>query len=547
MIREGSTVLPARWFAVATFVGTVGVVTGSNAAGFVRGVNIKPDGAAVAISEKSVELPFGLFASSFMEEESKTVAEVMPVQKATAPMRSLARSLADTPRHKPVPTVEHQHAPALKGKQQFLQELRERYKKRKREKLVLLDMHNSLREVRAGSSSNSTGAGVAAAGTDAAVIRINSTNAEAASAAVSANVAGGASAISTAVALGTGTIGAGTQAAATSTGADASTAKSSAVVTANIATNTTKVQVKAKMPTKSWWAVTFSFAFIVKALCMASNVLFQASPFPQVRQFHSEKDTGEADAAPFVCVMYSGWQWCFYGLFAYIVTHKSGFLVLVYSNVVGALMGIYYVSGFQFNCNSEKSQGRLTVYYHVVVSLVLLQMCAIGMFPHEKALFFSGLVSSLCSIVGSLSLLSTANIVIETRCSKAINPVMVIVSMVSSVLWITCGIILSDAWIMGPNCVCIIVNLVAFSLVIYYPQDKAKGNWKFPPSPTTTDTSPRSEDSRLSGEYFDPTEVDESSPFLPSTDSHFSPRGRMHTDEEYGAKLFVHGGTGGTD
>ena len=45
----------------------------------------------------------------------------------------------------------------------------------------------------------------------------------------------------------------------------------------------------------------------------------------------------------------TGTQWCFYGFFAYIYTGNHGFLVVVYANIIGALMGYYYAYIFQQN------------------------------------------------------------------------------------------------------------------------------------------------------------------------------------------------------
>ena len=55
----------------------------------------------------------------------------------------------------------------------------------------------------------------------------------------------------------------------------------------------------------------------------------EVSPYSQVAEFASKQDTGEADSAPLISILYGGCQWCFYGTFAYESTYKSGFLVLV--------------------------------------------------------------------------------------------------------------------------------------------------------------------------------------------------------------------------
>merc|ERR1719265_929134 len=185
-----------------------------------------------------------------------------------------------------------------------------------------------------------------------------------------------------------------------------------------------------------------SFAVFIKAACMMSNVVFQVSPLPMVKQFKEKHDTGEADAAPFVAIAFGGLQWCFYGVFAYLVTGKSGFLVLVYSNFLGGLLGIYYVMTFQANCTRIGQISGLSMYYRIVSALVILQVGAMAVLPRERALFFSGLISSTCSVATSLSGLITLPTVIKRRCAASIPLPLCVASGVSNCLWIPCGIIL---------------------------------------------------------------------------------------------------------
>merc|ERR1719171_609554 len=127
--------------------------------------------------------------------------------------------------------------------------------------------------------------------------------------------------------------------------------------------------------------------FVVKSLCMMCNIFYQASPLPIISEYRTKGDTGEADLAPYLATAYSGWQWCFYGMFAYLVTNKSGFLVLVYSNVVGATLGIYYVIAFNSNCNNMAMIQRSTKYYYVLACVAGVQVVAILTMPIVKALF----------------------------------------------------------------------------------------------------------------------------------------------------------------
>lgn len=224
------------------------------------------------------------------------------------------------------------------------------------------------------------------------------------------------------------------------------------------------------VPAHSWFAFTFSLAFVVKCLCMMSNVMFQISPFTQVKQFAIKGDTGDMDPAPLLSILYGGCQWCFYGLFAYLVTNKTGFLVLVYSNILGAVLGVYYIFGFHRNCKNEKVFQKLRMYYQFVVSLVVAQICAMMSLQRERALFFCGLVSSAWSVIGAFSMLATLPVILETRCSGTINLPLLTVGALSAVLWLVCGIMLWDPWITVPNAMGLVISGFAFSLLWRFPK-----------------------------------------------------------------------------
>jgi len=219
----------------------------------------------------------------------------------------------------------------------------------------------------------------------------------------------------------------------------------------------------------AWMRLSMSFPFIVKSLCMVCNIFYQASPLPLVNGFNEKGDTGGADLAPFVAVAYGGWQWCFYGLFAYFVTDKSGFLVLVYSNVVGATLGVYYVYSFTSNCRNTAMLQRSTKYYYVLASIVAIQFVAIMTMQPVRALFFSGLISSAWSVVGSISLISTVPVVYEQRNSRSLPLPLLLMGEISAILWVVCGVMLWDPWIAFPNIFSIVVCTFALYLCAKFP------------------------------------------------------------------------------
>lgn len=215
----------------------------------------------------------------------------------------------------------------------------------------------------------------------------------------------------------------------------------------------------------------FSFATMVKALCMAGNVLVQVSPFPQVKRWERRGCTGEADAAPYVSIAFGGWQWCYYGLFAWLLTKRSGFLILVHSNFLGALLGSYYTVTFFRNCRDEASRQSLHLYLSAVSALVLLQACAVAVLPVERALFLTGLVSSFCSFVGAMSMLVTLPTVIRTQDSRPIPGPLVFANLLCSLVWCVCGWMLDDPLIAAPNVAAFLSSGACVYLKLRYPSD----------------------------------------------------------------------------
>lgn len=215
-----------------------------------------------------------------------------------------------------------------------------------------------------------------------------------------------------------------------------------------------------------------TFAVVVKALCMASNVLVQISPLPQAFRWQNRGCTGEANPAPYVSIMFGGWQWCYYGVFAYLITKRSGFLILVHSNFLGAAFGTYYTYTFYKNCKDVASVINLERYLNGVVGVVLFQACTLATLPCHRALFVAGLVSSLCSFLGACSMLVSVPIVLQTQNSRPIPGPVVVANFFSGIVWCICGWMLSDPLVMCPNIVAVTSSGICIYLKHVFPSDE---------------------------------------------------------------------------
>jgi hypothetical protein len=215
-----------------------------------------------------------------------------------------------------------------------------------------------------------------------------------------------------------------------------------------------------------------SFTVAIKACCMVGNVLVQLSPYLQVKQWESRSSTGEADAAPYVSIAFGGWQWCSYGLFAWLHTNRNGFLILVYSNCLGALLGTYYVAAFYRCCKNQGAMQMLSLYLSAAGVLALLQACSFAVLPSDRSLFLTGLISSFSSFMGAVALLTTIPAVIRARDSSSIPGPIVTANLGSSALWCLCGYILDDPLVTGPNVVCSFACAVCIGMKFWYPSSE---------------------------------------------------------------------------
>eukprot|EP00438_Fugacium_kawagutii_P007210 Skav217999 [mRNA] locus=scaffold2344:64129:66051:- [translate_table: standard] len=150
------------------------------------------------------------------------------------------------------------------------------------------------------------------------------------------------------------------------------------------------------------------------------------------------------------------------------VTKRSGFLILVHSNCLGAVLGTYYSVAFYRNCN-QSSLGGLQRYTSAVVMLVLFQLCSVAVLPVERALFVTGLISSFCSFIGAISILVSLPRVIRTQDSSSIPALLVSANLLSSLVWCICGWMLEDPLIAAPNVVGFVSGLVCLFLKYMYP------------------------------------------------------------------------------
>lgn len=224
----------------------------------------------------------------------------------------------------------------------------------------------------------------------------------------------------------------------------------------------------------SWtWLEYVTLGAVVKGACIIGNVMNQLSPYPSVRKIRAKGDTGDFNALPFVAIGFNGVQWCFYGVFAWSITNNRAFLVLVYANVCGALAGSFYTLTFHRLCHSPDELKKLLRYYRCCVVIAFAQLLALFVLPMSQAMFFEGFMASACSVLVNVSSIVCTPTILRTRCTEAMPVELALVSFVSSVLWLTCGIMLDDWWIIFPNIIGILAGFMAIGLLLRFPRSSS--------------------------------------------------------------------------
>eukprot|EP00927_Polykrikos_kofoidii_P070525 TRINITY_DN668_c0_g2_i4.p1 TRINITY_DN668_c0_g2~~TRINITY_DN668_c0_g2_i4.p1 ORF type:complete len:467 (+),score=46.25 TRINITY_DN668_c0_g2_i4:454-1854(+) len=223
----------------------------------------------------------------------------------------------------------------------------------------------------------------------------------------------------------------------------------SPLATANPTTQGTPSQ------SRPWHLYQFLIGFgstsIVKTICILGNVAFQVSPFPQVRRWQSNGCGSTEDSAPYVSIALTGYQWSFYGAFACMVTGRKGFLVLLQSNILGAILGTYYIISFARYCHHEALLDQFRRYMSAGAAVAVFQAASIPSLPADRALFLAGIISSLSSILSASALLVGLPAVIKTGDGTSIPGPMIGASLLCGVSWSICGWMIDDPLVTGPS------------------------------------------------------------------------------------------------
>jgi solute carrier family 50 protein (sugar transporter) len=216
------------------------------------------------------------------------------------------------------------------------------------------------------------------------------------------------------------------------------------------------------------WLRLLSFSFLLKAAAIMSSVNLTLSPLRAIWKIQQERDTGVLAPYCFFCVAVCGLQWCAYGTFAFLVTNNYGFLILVYSNVLGVVMGTYYVYTYWCNMYDVNRKKQFKDCCYAAAAIYTFEAVVVPVASHARALLIVGTMSACMSVLVSCAPLAELKSILKSRDASGIPRDIVFASFMASILWLACAALLHDLWILVPNVAGLVLGgFQLFLLVVF--------------------------------------------------------------------------------
>lgn len=240
-----------------------------------------------------------------------------------------------------------------------------------------------------------------------------------------------------------------------------SSLSNSTIVEHNTTITSTPLQAKIEEPISP---PSVSLEVWLKIFAIGSNILLQLSPMRLVTEIQVRRSTGSTSPFPLIALTACGFQWSFYGYFAWSVMDNPGFLMLVYANILGFVLGIFYLQTFANFTPSSSLWKNQIIGWSIFLAIEVVMCHLINV---STALLISGGISAMLSVFVSASPLVSVPELIKANDISSMPIDMVFASFISSVLWLWCGYLLQDPWVWIPNMTGVFFGIVQIALLTY--------------------------------------------------------------------------------
>ena len=211
---------------------------------------------------------------------------------------------------------------------------------------------------------------------------------------------------------------------------------------------------------------------VLKVVGTASNIVLQLSPMRLVTEIRMTKSVSGISPAPLLALTACGYQWSFYGYFAFSITENVGFLTLVYANILGLVLGMYYLVTYYVH-----SEQTTSVSYGLAAMVAFAAETTYCFLDQDisRSLFFAGTLSAILSIIVSFSPMVSLKTAITEKSLVSVPVDIIIASFVSCLVWTLLGLLLHDPWVLIPNSIGLLLGCIQLGAIAYITADP--GAW----------------------------------------------------------------------
>jgi len=216
-------------------------------------------------------------------------------------------------------------------------------------------------------------------------------------------------------------------------------------------------------------AVPVALKLILPGVAIGSSIFQAFSPLQSVLRMTREKSVGEQESLPFVSLAFSCAHWCLYGLLSWILAGDASLLVLLYANVFGTFLGIFYATVFQRTCKDNMKLGKLNASWKTVAAILASEI-AIALLLNSKAAALSlfGWTSTILSVCLAVAPLAALPTILRTRSVTSMPKDLILATLLASTAWLLTGLTIGDSFVVATNAVNTAISCLNVTIMVMF-------------------------------------------------------------------------------
>lgn len=205
---------------------------------------------------------------------------------------------------------------------------------------------------------------------------------------------------------------------------------------------------------------------IVNVTGTVTSIVLFFSPFPDFRQIHTEKSTGEVRILPVLMLAVNCYTWSMYGLLS------GTYFPVMSINAFGTITSLSFALVFYRYCSDRivlHRMGAIAITWALLVLLfaVLCKTDVISLASNAQEKIV-GYVAVIINVALYASPLQTMKLVLQTKSAASLPVTMCFVNLVNGSLWVLYGILANDMFVLTPNALGVVLSVVQVVLCIKF-------------------------------------------------------------------------------